>query len=87
MRLSQNLCKARATNGNAKNVNGFFDLVEAEINKLNLKNKPQNIFNVDETNFSCDQNKSKIFCRKGTRANVLTGDNEKASFTVQVNYI
>lgn len=35
-----------------ENLDDFYSLVEATIDRLGLKEKPQNIYNCDETNFT-----------------------------------
>ena len=62
--MAQNLAKCRALQTDRVKVNGFFDLLESYVGKLELKDKPQNIFNVDETNFSCDKKKAQFFVEK-----------------------
>ncbi len=55
------------------------------MSELDLALKPTNIFNVDETAFSCKSSGKRVFARKGVnRVSKLTGNNDKLNFTVQV---
>lgn len=53
--------------------------------KLGLKNKPQNVFNCDETNFSSASSNSRVFCDRGASSvNKISANNEKLNYSVQV---
>ena len=55
------------------------------VDKLGLNNKPQNIFNVDETNLSSAAANNRVFARKGSSSvNKIVGNNEKQNYTIQV---
>lgn len=83
--MSNNLSKKRAQSVNEHTVRGFYDLLEQTIDRLGLRNKPQNIYNVDETNFASSSPKTRVFARKGaSNIHNLTSNNEKLNYTVQV---
>ena len=50
-----------------------------------MEEKPENIFNVDETGFMCNRGDKQVLCQRGSkRVNSLCSNNEKAMYTVQV---
>lgn len=65
----------------------FYNKLSEKITELNLENKPQNIFNADETGFMCNPGLQKVFCRKGSK-NVLNlnVNNEKEMYSVMVSF-
>lgn len=68
------------------NLTGFFKLLADVVDRLGLRSKPQNIFNVDETNMSASSTNTRVFCEKGlNRINKVTGNNEKLNYTIQVS--
>ena len=82
------MAKKRATAITDENLEEFYDLIESTIDRLDLRNKPQNIYNCDETNFNGLGKTTKVFAPKGLkRVNKLSSDNEKINYTVQVNNI
>jgi hypothetical protein len=84
-RLSNKLAKQRAISVDERSIQQFYDLVQKTINELGLTDKPQNIYNVDETNFSGAPSNVRVFCRRGSaNVNNLTSNNEKINYTVQV---
>jgi hypothetical protein len=84
-RLANNLNKQRAKCLTSKSVDDFFKLLADTVEKLGLSDKPQNIFNVDETCFSSEPSRAKVFAQKGaSNVNRLTCNNEKLNYTVQV---
>lgn len=53
--------------------------------ELGIEDKPNNIFNCDESGISGEQGVKKVFFRKGCRSpKVITGNNEKQHYTIQV---
>ena len=64
----------------------FYTLVESTIDRLGLRNKPQSIYNCDETCFTGCGKMVKVLAPKGlNRVNKLSNDNEKINYTVHVN--
>jgi hypothetical protein len=52
------------------------------MNDLDLKSKPQNIWNCDESGFQCDPSSKKILCKTGMREPFTAISNgEKATYT------
>lgn len=53
-------------------VYGYFDLLQNTMNELNIINKPDRIWNLDETSFCLDPSKTKIVGAIGTPATRTT---------------
>ena len=84
-RIGQPLPASRAYACNKVVVDDFFGKLNAAIDRLNIRNKPQNIFNVDETGFQTDIGDQKIFCKRGLRnPHKTVASSTKTMFTVQV---
>ena len=81
------MAKNRAKSVTKQSLEGFYSLVEAQLNQLDLHDKPQNIFNCDETNFASEGTKNKVFCEKGaSNINKLASNNEKLNYSVNVSH-
>ncbi|RMZ99969.1 Jerky [Brachionus plicatilis] len=84
-RTTNNLSSTRAASCTIKVLDHFYDLLERKLKALGLKNKPQNVFNVDETGFLCAPGKKKVFCKRAqSRVANVSFNNDKTMFTVQV---
>ncbi|RNA17215.1 hypothetical protein BpHYR1_053902 [Brachionus plicatilis] len=84
-RTTNNLSSTRAASCTIKVLDHFYDLLERKLKALGLKNKPQNVFNVDETGFLCALGKKKVFCKRAqSRVADVSFNNDKTMFTVQV---
>ena len=82
---AQNISIARVKSCTQEVITNFFDLLNNIYQKYGLKEIPQNIWNADESGFSCDPNKSRIICKKGSKyAKKLISSNEKLSYTVHI---
>ena len=81
-RIAQSLPANRAYACNEHVVNDFFEKLESSIDRLKFRQKPQNIFNVDETGFQTDIGQQKILCRRGFRIHIK--QSTKTMYTVQV---
>lgn len=79
-KYAKNMSSARASSCTSDIINNFFQILkDNNIDKI----EPNNLWNVDETGFSCDPGKKKILCRKISKNPVLLiGNNEKAHYTV-----
>jgi transposase-like protein len=84
-RRPRNISPLRAKAGDKEIVDHFFDLLNATLTELNLHDKPNRIFNCDETGYSCDPSKRRIFCRRGEHPYSISSDNEKQHYTVNVS--
>ena len=63
----------------------FFELISTQMKELGLENRPECIFNCDETGFMASPGNKKIFCsRKDRHIPVIVNDNTYKSFTVNV---
>lgn len=63
----------------------MFSKLQTVIVNLGLENKPQNIFNCDETGFQTDAGSQKVLCRRGSRnPHKLVANVTKALYTVLV---
>jgi len=83
-RLKNTISKQRACSLNSSTLNQFYNIIEGELTELNLHNRPQNIFNCDETGFQSYGSRSKVFCsKKDSNVNELANNNEKQTYTMQ----
>ena len=84
-RVGQPLPASRAYACNEQVVNDFFEKLSATLHRLGIAEKPQNIFNVDETGFSTDIGNQKILCRRGIKnPHKTVATSTKTMYTVQV---
>jgi hypothetical protein len=83
LRIAQNLPSDRAKASSPKIVDEFFKKVHDVYTEHNLWDRPENIFNCDESGYQADQGKLRILCDKSLKnAKRLTGNNTKQSYTV-----
>ena len=61
-RIAKNLDVNRAVALNNNSLDQFFQTCQKYFDFLQIHNKPQNIYNVDETGFSGSQGSTKILC-------------------------
>jgi hypothetical protein len=66
-RIGQTLPANRAYACNPLVVQDFFDKLQSVFDRCGLRDRPQNVFNVDETGFQTDIGKPKLLCGKGSR--------------------
>ena len=64
--------KARDEAVNQETLKGYFDALGEVLDKYDIKNKPQFIWNVDETGISLDHNPPKILARAGSNPHCIT---------------
>lgn len=84
-RVSQPLPANRAYACNDHILSDFYDKLEAVLDRLQLHDKPQNIFNVDETGFQTDVGVRKILCKRGLRnPHKNVASSTKTMYTVQI---
>ena len=84
-RVGQPLPANRAYACNSAVVDDFFQKLEAAVERLDLKSKPQNIFNVDESGFQTDIGSQKLFCKRGLKnPHKTVASSTKTMYTVQV---
>ena len=82
-RAADNIASLRAASCTTDIIDFFFANCKRNYEESGVSIRPENVWNVDETNQSGDQGKVKIICRKGAkRPLVLTGNNEKIGYTV-----
>ncbi|XP_063216743.1 uncharacterized protein LOC134527745 [Bacillus rossius redtenbacheri] len=67
LRKPEGLSKMRAAAMDEKDFNDFYDLFGDLTNELELREKPERIYNVDESGFPLNNKPSKIICEKGQR--------------------
>lgn len=75
----------RAQNANKETHKHFYELVGNKNKELHLENKPQNIFNCDETGFLCHRGSQKVFVRKNECSRIITSNNDKQLYPVNVS--
>ncbi|KAK8372271.1 hypothetical protein O3P69_017786 [Scylla paramamosain] len=61
---------------------GFYDMLEKEMDRLNIKDRPECIYNLDETGFPMDPSKSKTIGSKGEKTVRLTHGANRENITV-----
>ena len=61
---------------------GFYDMLEAEVKRLGLENRPECIWNCDETGFPMDPSKFKTIGEKGKKAIRVTCGANRENITV-----
>ena len=84
-RVGQPLPANRAYACNKAVVDDFFEKLTTTMNRLNLMDKPQNIFNVDESGFQTDIGSQKMFCKRGLKnPHKTVATSTKTMYTVQV---
>lgn len=82
-RVAQNLPKNRALAGASEIMDNFHTILMRLYDECQLHNRPQNIFNCDETGFQTDVGKQKVICRRGSRNPFrVVGSTTKATYTV-----
>lgn len=82
-RVAQNLPKNRAMAGHPDILMDFYTKLNDIMTKLDITNKPQNVYNCDETGFQTDAGKQRVLCKRGSKnPNKLVGSVTKASYTV-----
>lgn len=82
-RVAQNLPKNRALAGTHDVMLDFHNKIKELIEKYDLANKPQNIYNCDETGFQTDAGTQKVLCKRGSRnPTKLVGSVTKGMYTV-----
>jgi len=85
LRLKNTISRQRACSLNEKSLGLFYDILKGEMDSLDLHNKPQNVFNCDESGFQSFGSRSKVFCsKKDANVHDLAVNNEKQSYTVQI---
>lgn len=72
--------KAAASDPNI--IYGFYDLLEDTINKLNIMDRPDCIFNVDETSLCTEPLRTKVVSPMGEKASRLTATSGRESISV-----
>ena len=67
IRKEENLSINRALGMNKKNVQTFFGILESKLSELNMLNKPDRIFNADESGLQMNTRGRHVFCEKGKK--------------------
>ena len=82
-RSPEHLTMSRATACSENVVNSWFRLLGTWLIKLDLKAKPAQMFNCDESGFNTDSSSEKFFTKRGRKNPVkVVGGNGKESYTV-----
>lgn len=68
----QKLSIARAQSASRENIDKYFKELSALMTKHNLHEKPEKIYNVDETGINSEHSPPKIVCSKDTKAQAIT---------------
>ena len=81
-RIAQNMPLTRVISCTQIVVTKFFCLLSDTLTRLDLKTKPTNIWNCDESGFQCDPGSQKIICKRGDKRPItILGNGEKNSYT------
>lgn len=70
----QSLEMKRAESASRENLNKYYKELHAILTKSNLHDKPQNIYNIDETGFSTEHSPLKIICNRNTKPQAVTSN-------------
>lgn len=82
IRIPQNFPNIRAKLA-AKTVEDWFDRYESKLEQLEIRDRPAQIWNCDETALSSDPGKTKIICPRGMKnPHRLTGPDLRKNYTV-----
>lgn len=63
-------------------INGYFDLLESTLDRLDLRDKPTNIWNLDESSLSIDPRKTKVVGERGKYASRVTSGPGRENTTI-----
>ena len=74
--------RAKALNEDIKN--HLYETYHAKLVELDILDKPENIWNCDETGVQCDGSDEPVFCGKGTTPHKIAGNNFKEQYTLNV---
>ena len=61
---------------------GFYDLVKQEMERLKISNRPECVFNVDETNLYIDPKQTRVVAPRGEKASRTTATSGREALTV-----
>lgn len=67
VRKEENLSINRALGMNRNSVRKFFEILENKMTELNLRNKPDRVFNADESGLQMNTRGSHVLCQKGKK--------------------
>ena len=77
-RLPQNLSKKRAKALTPEVAKEFYHILQKKMIKINVLDRPESIFNCDESGYMGSFGRSRCFARRSDRNSFkLSGDNEK----------
>ncbi|CAH1960891.1 unnamed protein product [Acanthoscelides obtectus] len=83
VRKAQGMSTARAKGMTRQECTQYFELLGNVLGENNLLNKPQNIFNVDETGLQLNNNPGKVVVTKGTKmVNCITSAEKGETISV-----
>ena len=83
-RKPQKIEQLRAKACNEDIAKHFYETLKEKLIELDIMDKPENIWNSDETGVMCDGSDDPVFCAKGSAPHKITGNNFKEMFTVNV---
>ena len=61
---------------------GYFDLLEKTVDQLQIRDRPECIWNVDETNLFTDPQRTKVVAERGSKASRITATCGREAITV-----
>ena len=67
---------------NPEIIYGFYDTLEKVINDLGIKNRPECIWNIDESNLFLEAQRTKVIAPKGKKASRATATSGREAITV-----
>jgi hypothetical protein len=68
----QKLSIARAQSASKEKLESYYKKLSTGLTKYNLHDKPEHIFNVDETSVTTEHSPPKIVCNKETKPQAIT---------------
>ena len=78
--VSLSQARAKATDGEV--MDNYFDLLEKTLDEYNLRDKPGQIFNMDESGFALSPKSPKCMFEVGTKVAATVSSGDKAQITV-----
>ena len=82
-KLPSTLEKSRRTAASSPSIiYGYFDILDSVFDQLEIRDRPECVWNVDETNLMIDAQKTKVVAEKGTKASRVTATSGREGITV-----
>ena len=82
-KIPSTLEKSRKTaTSNPNIIYGFYDILETQLKQLNIQDRPECLWNVDETNLYTDPQKTRVVAERGSKASRVSATSGREAITV-----